>query len=144
VAGAALVAVGGLGTWIRATTTPVGTTTPLQVATVVGRSESGGWVLLAVGAVTLAAAFAWRSRAARVRAIAPGVSVIAVILASVRLGLIDGRSARMAQEAATGGSIDVYHVGFGWGAWLLLVGTVLLMLSLLAGVLRELDLRRAP
>jgi hypothetical protein len=48
----------------------------------------------------------------------------------------------MAEEATGTGGIDAFHAGFGWGAWLILVGVVLLALGLLAGGLRELDLRR--
>jgi hypothetical protein len=48
----------------------------------------------------------------------------------------------MAEDAAERTGIDAFHAGYGWGAWLLLVGSVLLALALLAGGLRELDLRR--
>jgi hypothetical protein len=65
-----------------------------------------------------------------------------MILASVRLALVDRRAARLAEEATGTEGIDAFHAGFGWGAWLILVGVVLLALGLLAGGLRELDLRR--
>jgi hypothetical protein len=141
-AGGALVALGGIGTWIRATNLPAGTFTPEQVAVVNGGSESGGWILLVIGVLTVAAAFAWRAGAPRVRAVAPGVSVLAAVLASVRLALLDRRAAEMAEEAAQTGGTEAYHAGYGWGAWLLLVGVLLMGLGILAGGLRELDLRR--
>lgn len=141
-AGGVLIAVGGVGTWVRATILPTGGGTMEQVAVVTGRSGSGGWILLALGLACSLAAFAWRSGAPQVRALAPGVSALVVIFASVRLALIDGRAERMAEEAASTTGIDIYHAGYGWGAWLLLAGVVLLALGLLAGGLREIDLRR--
>jgi hypothetical protein len=141
-AGGLLVALGGLGAWVRATRLPVGSDTPEQVAALAGRSESGGWILLAIGILTAVAALAWVATAPRLRAVAAGVSVLAMILASVRLALVDRRAARLAEEATGTEGIDAFHAGFGWGAWLILVGVVLLALGLLAGGLRELDLRR--
>jgi hypothetical protein len=141
-AGGLLVGLGGLGTWVRATSLPAGSDTPEQVAVVAGRSEPGGWVLLAIGVLLAVAALGRVARTPKLRAVAAGVSVVAMILASVRLALIDRRAARMAEEATGTGGIDAFHAGFGWGAWLILVGAVLLALGLLAGGLRELDIRR--
>ena len=137
-----MIAVGGLGTWIRATTVPTGTATLEQVAVVTGRSGTGGWVLLGIGVACVIAAFAWRSRVAQARAVAAVTAVVAIVFSAVRLGLIDSRAARMAEEARSTSGIDVYHAGFGWGAWLLLAGVVLLALALLVAGLREIDLRR--
>ena len=137
-----LIAVGGLGTWIRATTIPTGSATLEQVAVVTGRSASGGWILFGIGIACVIGAFAWRSRAPQARAVAAVVSVVAIAFSVVRLGLVDSRAARMAEEARSTSGIDVYHAGFGGGAWLLLAGVVLLALALLAAGLREIDMRR--
>jgi hypothetical protein len=142
-AGGLLVSLGGIGSWVRATSLPTGGTIPEEVADLAGRSESGGWILLVIGIVTMIAAFAWTAGSAKVRALAPSLSIFAIIFASVRLALIDGRAAEMTGEAASRTGIESFHAGFGWGAWLLLAGAVLLGLALLAGVLRELDLRRS-
>ncbi|MGH2692381.1 MAG: hypothetical protein ACRDHM_07730 [Actinomycetota bacterium] len=141
--GGLLVALGGIGTWIRATSLPTGSTVPEQVSVVTGRSGSGGWILLGIGIVTAIAALAWMASAARLRSIAPSASIVAIVFVSVRLALTDGRAAEMAKEAAATTGIETYHAGYGWGAWLMLVGAVLLSLGILAGGLRELDLRRA-
>lgn len=140
--GGALIAVGGLGTWIRATTVASGGSSLEQVAEVTGRSTSGGWILLGLGVACMIAAFAWTSRSPQARAVPLIASVVAILFSSVRLGLVDSRAAVMAEEAASRTGIDVYHAGFGWGAWLLLAGVVLLALGLLAGGLREIDIRR--
>ena len=141
-AGGLLVALGAVGIWVRATTLPTGSSIPEEVAVVSGGSAAGGWMLFGIGLVTMASAGAWLSREARIRALAAGLSVVAIASASIRLVLIDRRAAAMAEEAAGRSGIDAFHAGYGWGAWLLLVGTVLLVLGLLAGGLRELDLRR--
>lgn len=141
-AGGLLVALGAIGTWLRATSVPAGSGVQEQVSVVTGRSESGGWILLAIGIAAAAAGLAWLARAARLRAVAAAASTIAVVLVAIRLSLIDGRASEMAGEAASTTGIDSFHAGFGWGAWLLLIGAVLLALGLLAGGLRELDLRR--
>jgi hypothetical protein len=141
-AGGLLVALGAVGIWVRATTLPTGGSIPEEVAVVSGGSAAGGWMLLGIGLVTTASAVAWLSREARIRALAAGLSVVAIASASIRLTLTDGRAAMMAEEAASSTGIDAFHAGYGWGAWLLLVGAVLLALGLLAGGLRELDLRR--
>jgi hypothetical protein len=143
VAAGLLVALGGLGTWIRATRVPSGGSVEEQVAAIAGRSESGGWILFAVGIAAAIAAFAWTSRAPRLRAVAAGVSLVVIGLVTIRLALIDGRAADLATGAASRADLDAFHAGFGWGAWLLLLAVVLLGLGVLAGALREIELRRA-
>src|SRR5919109_270844 len=48
------------------------------------------------------------------------------------------RSADMATAARQQPNFESFNAGFGWGAWLLLLATVLTFLSLLVGGLREL------
>jgi hypothetical protein len=142
-AGGLLLALGGLGTWIRATRVPAGGSVEEQVAAIAGRSESGGWILFAVGIAAAIAAFAWTAGAPRVRAAAGGISLVVIGLASIRLALIDGRAAELASQAASSPDLDAFHAGFGWGAWLLLLAVVLLGLSVLVGALKEVERRRA-
>jgi hypothetical protein len=142
--GGLLVALGGLGTWVRATQVPAGGSVEEQVASIAGRSESGGWILLAVGIAAVVAAFAWNARAPGLRALAGGVSLVVIVLAAIRLALIDSRAAELTGEAASRPELDAFHAGFGWGAWLLLVAVVLLGLGVLVGVLREVEARRRP
>ncbi|MGH2711407.1 MAG: hypothetical protein ACRDH9_09420 [Actinomycetota bacterium] len=143
VAGGLLLALGGIGTWVRATSLQPGATTLTEVSDLTGSSESGGWILLVLGVITAASGRAGLSSSRRVRAIGPGVAVLAIVFASARLALIDSRAAQMAEEATSSTGIEAYHAGFGWGAWLMLAGAVALGLALLAGGLRELDLRRS-
>ena len=140
--GGVLLAAGGLGTWVRATTIPTGSSLLEQVGQITGRSVSGGWILLGLGIACTLAAFAWTSRTPQARAVPPAASLVAILFASVRLALIDGQAARMAEDATSAQGIDVYHAGYGWGAWLLLAAVVVLALGLLAGGLREIDMRR--
>ena len=142
-AGALLTALGGIGTWVRATSQSTASLAPEEVSSVAGYSETGGWILLVLGLLVFAAAFAWRARRARVRALAATASLVAIVFAVVRLALADSRAAEIAADASSSTGIEVFHAGYGWGAWLLLAGTVLLALGLLAGGLRELDLRRS-
>jgi hypothetical protein len=137
-----LAALGALGTWIRATGLESGIGVPTQVASVAGRSQSTGWVLFALGLAAAVGAMAWLNRRPAVRAVAAGASLLLVVLAAIRLAAIDGRAAEMAEEAIATAGVDTYHAAFGWGAWLLLLGVMLLSLGILAGGLRELDLRR--
>jgi hypothetical protein len=114
-----------------------------QVAAIAGRSESGGWILFAVGIAAAIGALAWTARPPRFRVAAGGISLVVIGLTSIRLALIDGRAAELASEAASRPDLDAFHAGFGWGAWLLLLAVVLLGLGVLAGTLREVALRRA-
>ena len=59
----------------------------------------------------------------------------------MRLRALDMLAAERRWHRAVG-RLRLYHAGFGWGAWLALLGSVLIGLGVLAGVLRELDLRR--
>jgi hypothetical protein len=142
-AGGLLTALGGIGTWVRATSLTAGSLAPEEVSTVAGYSETGGWILLVLGLLSMGAALAWRAGRARVRALAALASSISIVFAVVRLALVDRRAAEIAAEAPSRVGIESFHAGYGWGAWLLLAGAVLLALGLLAGGLRELDRRRS-
>ena len=142
-AGGLLTGLGGIGTWVRATSLSTGSLAPKEVSSVAGYSETGGWILLVLGLLSLGAAFAWRARKARVRAMAALASVISIVFAVVRLAIVDRRAVEIAADASSRTGIESFHAGYGWGAWLLLTGAVLLILGILAGGLRELDLRRS-
>jgi hypothetical protein len=64
-------------------------------------------------------------------------------LVATRLPEIDSTARAWAVEAREG-SVEFlsFHAGFGWGAWCMLAAAVTLALGVMAGVLRELDLRR--
>ena len=50
--------------------------------------------------------------------------------------------AAIADAARSNPSFQVFNASFGWGAWLMVLGMVLVLLGLLVGLLREIDLRR--
>lgn len=141
-AGGLLMAIGGIGTWVRATNLPLGGTQPVETAVETGRSGAGGWILLGIGLLVAASGVAWLARRPHLRALPAAGSLVAIVLVSIRLVLIDRRAAEMATGADQAQGIAELHSGFGWGAWLLVIAVVLLALGLLTGALRELDLRR--
>ena len=141
-AGGLLVVVGGIGTWVRSTSLPLGGTQPVETAAVNGRSEAGGWILLGIGLLVAAAGVAWLAKGPHLRTLPAVGSLVAIVVVSIRLFLIDRRAAEAAATAGQAEGIAELHSGFGWGAWLLVIAAVLLALGLLAGALRELDLRR--
>ena len=142
--GGALVALGGIGTWVRATTVTTGGLAPQEVDVVPGYSQGGGQALIFLGVVAAVAAFGWLSRDGGPRAFPIVATAVAIGIGVWQLAAADSLAARMATDAGTDPAFTTYHAAFGWGAWLLLLGLVVLFLGLLVGVLREIDLRHPP
>jgi hypothetical protein len=142
--GGALVVLGGIGTWVRATTAATEGIAPQEVDVVSGFSQGGGQALIFLGIVAVAAAFGWLSRDGGPRAFPIVATVVVIGIGVWQLAEADSLAARMAADAGADPAFTTYHAAFGWGAWLLLAGLVVLFLGLLVGVLREIDLRHPP
>ena len=143
-AGGALAMLGGIGTWVRATSVASVGLAPQEVEVVAGHSLAGGQALIALGIVAAFAALGWRTRDGGGRAFPVLTSLLVIGIGAWQLAGADSRAAAMAEAARAEPGFAAYHASFGWGAWVLLLGLVVLFLGLLAGILREVDLRYPP
>ena len=141
VAGGLLATVGALGTWVRATRVVVEGSPPEQVAAIGGAAEAAGWVLAILGIATAAASLGWFARRPIARAPVAALGLLLVGLIAGRLASINARAAQLVRAEPPDPSFFSFHAGFGWGAWMLLIAAVVLVLGLAIGGLRELDLR---
>ena len=89
VAGGSLGALGALGTWVRVTRLATEGGLPEQVTLVRGAS-GGGWLLVVLGAIVVAAALAWRRRWLRE---ALQVVVLAALAFVPALGYVEAAAA---------------------------------------------------
>ncbi|MGH2723411.1 MAG: hypothetical protein ACRDI0_03950 [Actinomycetota bacterium] len=140
--GGALTVLGALGMWLRETRVTVEGGFPEQVGRVLGASEPAGWALAALGMAVVMGSLTWRSPG-----LVPKVGVVLASAGSIGISAwwlmrLDDRAASMAAAASADPQFASYSATFGWGAWLLLVAITLLGLGVVAGLLRELDLRR--
>ena len=142
VAGGSLGVLGGLGTWVRATRVATEGALPEQVTVIRGTAAGGGWFVAVLGAAVILAGLAWRRRwfGGAIQGVV-GVSLVFLATAAIRVRSIDREAAAIAATARERADFVTYHATFGWGAWLLLVGTLLAGLGLALGLLRELDAR---
>lgn len=142
VLGGALSILGALGAGVRASAMASAREDPKQVGVLMGHGEAAGWLIAAVGLVVAVSALAW----ARDRVIPKIVSALATIglgvAMAVRLASFDERAATWAEAARRTPDFVGYHAGLGWGAWLLLVGSIVSGFALLIGTLRALDRRK--
>ena len=88
----------------------------------------------------IARVLAPRAVVARPLALSAALTLFAVLVA--RLITLNGRSAAVAAAARQNPNFESFNAGFGWGAWLMALGLILVLLGFLVGALRELDLRR--
>jgi hypothetical protein len=139
--GGALVVIGGLGSWVRATQAPDEGLPAEQVVNVMGNDHTIGWILAVFGVAAMLVSGLWLKKEERLVTVPLLTSVILIGCVAYRLKLLDRDAAALAAEAR-GGAADFFsfHAGFGWGAWLLLAACVLLGLGAFVGVLRRLDL----
>ena len=114
---------------------------------VMGTSRTIGWMIAALGALVIAGAFTWFMRG-RLFKLVPVVGGLAlafmvarqiVILASERQEMLTDATAKLRKGADV---TTIYSAIFGWGTWLMLAGAVLVVVGVIAGILRELDLMR--
>lgn len=141
-AGGILLVVGGLGLHLRATRTIAEGQAAEEVLRVFGSAGRPGWLLAIAGALATAAAVAWKARPLAWKAVPLAATALGIGLVVSRLRFLDERAADLVEAEPPSTEFFSFHAGFGWGAWLLLVGAILLALGALAGVLREADVRK--
>ena len=144
VAGGGLLSVAGaLGAWIRTSRVVSESLPEEQVGVVMGHAADWGRLIAVVSGLAAISALAWLTRKFLLKVVSIVLSVATIVLAAIRLPVINDQAAALADEARTG-EIDFisFHAGFGWGAWCLIVGAVALFLGISTGLLRELDVRR--
>jgi hypothetical protein len=92
--------------------------------------------------LALASAATW-VMSLRIVKVLPVLYTAAIIaLIAWQLPLVDEEAASLATAAREELDFVTFHSGYGWGAWFMLAGAVLLFLGLTAGILREIDVRR--
>lgn len=146
--GGALTILGALGVWIRATVSGVSGSfqAPEEVQRIMGHADTIGWGLAAFGLLALAGSRAWSFRKFLPKLIPiTSALVIAGVVARQLLLLQDrykGMVSKAVDTAKTQAEAGIYHAGYGWGAWILIAASLLLVLGAFAGLMRELDVRR--
>jgi hypothetical protein len=141
-AGGVLLVAGGLGLHLRATRIAARGLAPEEVLLEWGYASGAGRVIALLGIVAIAAALAWPARRVAWKAAPVAAAMAGIVLAAMRLRAVDAEAARLVASTEPSPEFISFHAGFGWGAWLLLLGATVLALAVLAGSLRELDLRR--
>lgn len=144
--GGALAILGALGKWTRATRGTASQRAAEEVQAVMGHSSLIGWAIAAVGLLALVGSVAWFMKRFFPKLVPIGAALVVAGAGVWQLLELQDRYRAMAQ-AARKAALDsttsyVFHAGYGWGAWLLLAGAILLVLGAIAGLLRQLDVRR--
>ncbi|MBW3588239.1 MAG: hypothetical protein KY429_02345 [Actinobacteria bacterium] len=138
---------GGLGTWIRVAEQETSRSPFLEVEAVMGYTDPLGLALAALGVLAIAGAFAWGMKGWLPKLI-PTIATLAVAgITLVKVPILSRDADSMFQRGLQGlesleQPFHSMHAGFGWGVWMLIAGAVVLLLGMVAGVLRELDLRK--
>lgn len=149
--GGGLAFIGALGQWVRATQVASVGLAPEEVRAVMGYAEPAGIVIAIVSVLAIVLALGWLQTKPIFRFLRPAGTKVAsafntiflVALVGWQVPVADDRAAAMAKEARDG-SLDflTFHAGLGWGAWCLVVAATLSVLGLLAGLMREVDVKR--
>ena len=141
--GGFLMALGALGTWVRASEVISESLPEEEVAAVMGHTSDWGRLVAALGALAAISSFVWLGKR-----LLPKLASVLLAGAVIGIGIwrlleIDKAAGAMAAEAGAG-EIDFisFHAGFGWGAWFMVAGGLALFLGVVAGLLRELDVRK--
>jgi hypothetical protein len=141
--GAAFALIGALGAWIRSVeVTSTSSGTPQQVGVLWGYSDATGRSIAILAGVTLFIAAISHLTSYLPRLAQEGAALTLSIVLIVRLLTLNSRASDIATAAKSNPNFQAFNAGFGWGAWLMLLGLVLVFLGFLVGALRELDLRR--
>ena len=140
--GSAIAFIGALGGWIRATQVRTGATDSQLVGTLWGYADRTGRAIAILAVVTLFIGFAsyFTTFLPKFALEASAVVLSAVLL--TRLLSLDSQTGALTAAARQNPSFEAYNAGFSWGAWLMMLGLVLVALGALVGGLRHLDLKR--
>jgi hypothetical protein len=142
VSGGALSIAGGLGVWVRATELMATGLAPAEVMTTWGYDGWPGIAIAALGALTMIASVTWLLRFLVPKLVPIASSIALAALVGWQLPVIDREAAALADQAREQIDFVAFHAGYGWGAWCMLAGAVIAVLGSVAGVLREIDVRR--
>ena len=141
--GAALSVIGALGAWIRTSQVVSEGLPEEQVRAVMGHEADWGRLIAVVAGAAFLSSIVWVRRNLLLKLVSVALSIAVIVMAAIRLPVINEQAAGLAFQARTG-DIDFisFHAGFGWGAWCLVIGAVSLFIGISAGLLRELDVRK--
>lgn len=138
---------GGLGSWVRVAEQETSRSPFLEVQAVMGYTDPLGLALAALGVLAIAGAFAWGMKGWLPKLIPIVVTLAITGITLLKIPTISSRADALFQRRLQGlesleQPFHSMHAGFGWGAWMLIAGAVVLLLGMVAGVLREFDLRK--
>jgi len=141
--GGALALLGGVGAWARATELAPGGLTAEEVRVLMGHTDPEGIAIAILGGVAFVGSVAWLGHRLVLKLV-PALASLALIGLIVReLPAVNELARTWVAEASEGTlEFESFHSGFGWGAWLLIFSAVALVVAVMAGILREVDLRR--
>lgn len=144
--GGALTIAGGLGVWVRLTVTQGAARAPEEVRRVMGYEDRMGLVIAAFGFLAVVASGAWYMRSFLPKIVPVGCAAVVATTLLRQFPLVREQYQNMVKAAVAAAeksaSSGIYHAGFGWGAWLAMAGGLLLIVGAIAGLLREMDIRR--
>ena len=138
---------GGLGTWIRVAEQETSRSPFLEVEAVMGYADPAGLALAALGLLAVAGAFTWGMKGWLPKLIPVIVTFAVAGITLWKVPIISSGADEIFQRGLQGletleEPFHSMHAGFGWGTWMLIAGAVMLVLGMVSGVLREVDLRR--
>jgi hypothetical protein len=140
--GSLLAIAGGVGVWVRATEVTTEGLAPTQVATIMGYESWPGVAIAVLGGLAFLGSVAWLLNLLLLKALPVLYSIGIAALVAWQLPQIDRDAAALAEAARDNIDFVAFHAGYGWGAWCMLGGAVLVVLGSIAGILREIDVRR--
>lgn len=145
-AGGVLLIISSLGTWLRIQKAVLIGKAPTDAAAVMGYHSKSGWVLAILGLFIVLGSVAWFPYSWRPKLIPILGSLAGILIGGARLVLLNSDANSLAAAAKAGLKTKlgfvIYNAGFGWGAWIMLIACALLALGVLAGAMREVDLRK--
>jgi hypothetical protein len=142
VVGGALAIAGGLGVWVRATELAQEGLAPVEVASRMGYAAWPGVAIAGLGGLLIVSSITWLLRFRILKLLPLVYSIGLAVLVGLQLPQIDRDAAALADQARENIDFVAFHAGYGWGAWCMLAGAVVAVLGSVAGVLRELDVRK--
>ena len=128
--------------WVRATELSSEGIAPTEVTATWGYDATPGVAIAILGGLTMIAALTWLLRFLLSKLLPVASSIALAVLVGWQLPLIDKDAAALAEQARRQVDFVAFHAGYGWGAWCMLAGAVVAVLGSVAGILREIDVRK--